>query len=285
MFTLMYAKLFSSLLSSSIWSEELETRVIFMTLLAMADREGYVYGSPVGLAALARMPLDATIKALDKLKSPDNYSSDLKREEGRDGRRIKELSQGGWHIVNYTYYRDLADADVRRAQVRNAVRKHRKASVITANQSKSSVIPSESESYSESDTDAEKSKRERRNFVPPTLAEISEYRKEIPGLDAEAFFDFYTSKGWRVGSSPMKDWRAAARKWRRKDVEDGKVKPVSIEGMEHRTSEATKRDQEMAAALASIAEVERDRDEYQRLLAVDPAAAARFRDLVKAKLT
>jgi hypothetical protein len=34
-------------------------------------------------------------------------------------------------------------------------------------------------------------------------------------LDSESqkFFDFYQSKGWVVGKAPMKDWKAAARRW------------------------------------------------------------------------
>lgn len=31
--------------------------------------------------------------------------------------------------------------------------------------------------------------------------------------EAESFVDFYASKGWKVGKAPMKDWRAAARRW------------------------------------------------------------------------
>ena len=36
-------------------------------------------------------------------------------------------------------------------------------------------------------------------------------------LDAGAFCDFYAAKGWKVGQSPMRDWRAAARNWARRD--------------------------------------------------------------------
>lgn len=35
------------------------------------------------------------------------------------------------------------------------------------------------------------------------------------GFDAERFVDFYASKGWKVGKSPMKDWQAAVRSWLR----------------------------------------------------------------------
>ena len=36
-------------------------------------------------------------------------------------------------------------------------------------------------------------------------------------MDAERFCDFYASKGWKVGSQPMKDWKACVRTWERDD--------------------------------------------------------------------
>lgn len=50
-------------------------------------------------------------------------------------------------------------------------------------------------------------------FTAPTLEEV---RQDFMGdTQADAFFDFYSSKGWKVGRVPMKDWKAAARNWRR----------------------------------------------------------------------
>lgn len=60
----------------------------------------------------------------------------------------------------------------------------------------------------------------KKNFVRPTLEEIKAYCQEN-GLciDAEYFFDYYNSNGWKVGGkSPMKDWRATARNWARRQV-------------------------------------------------------------------
>jgi hypothetical protein len=42
-------------------------------------------------------------------------------------------------------------------------------------------------------------------------------------LDAAAFVDFYTAKGWRIGNSPMKDWQAAVRNWVRRQQAEGKA--------------------------------------------------------------
>ena len=59
-------------------------------------------------------------------------------------------------------------------------------------------------------------------FAAPTPEEVSGYAEEAGiSLDAARFCDFYASKGWRVGSSPMKDWRAAARNWARRDSAGG----------------------------------------------------------------
>lgn len=57
-----------------------------------------------------------------------------------------------------------------------------------------------------------------RRFTPPTVDEVAAYcRERGNAVDAQRFVDFYASKGWRVGSSGMRDWRAAVRNWERQD--------------------------------------------------------------------
>lgn len=57
-----------------------------------------------------------------------------------------------------------------------------------------------------------------KRFVPPTVDEVEAYCIERNNnVDAEAFVDFYESKGWYVGKSKMKDWKASVRTWERKD--------------------------------------------------------------------
>lgn len=51
-----------------------------------------------------------------------------------------------------------------------------------------------------------------KRFVPPTLAEVQSYVTERQSpVDPQGFIDFYASKGWMVGKTPMKDWKAACR--------------------------------------------------------------------------
>lgn len=54
-----------------------------------------------------------------------------------------------------------------------------------------------------------------KRFNPPTADQARAYGNEIGfDIDAERFCDFYAAKGWLVGKSPMKDWKAAVRNWR-----------------------------------------------------------------------
>lgn len=76
-----------------------------------------------------------------------------------------------------------------------------------------------------SNNGADKSTR----FVPPTLTEVQDYiQKNSYSVDASTFIDFYTSKGWMVGSNKMKDWKAAVRTWQRKQKSTGNTSDIGV---------------------------------------------------------
>ena len=53
-----------------------------------------------------------------------------------------------------------------------------------------------------------------KRFKKPTVEDVSLYCQSRNNLvDAEKFFDFYSSNGWKVGKNAMKDWKAAVRTW------------------------------------------------------------------------
>lgn len=60
-------------------------------------------------------------------------------------------------------------------------------------------------------------------FSKPSHVEVQVYAQEIGFLkfDAEAWVDHYEANGWRVGRTPMKDWKAAVRQWKRRANEFG----------------------------------------------------------------
>lgn len=60
--------------------------------------------------------------------------------------------------------------------------------------------------------------RKERRFVKPSVEEIDAYCKEKGyNLDSEHFWNYYESKGWVVGKSPMKSWKAAVATWIKTD--------------------------------------------------------------------
>ena len=64
------------------------------------------------------------------------------------------------------------------------------------------------------------SKRESSRFQKPSIDEIRQYCiSRNNSVDPEQFFNFYESKGWTIGKSPMKDWRAAVRTWEKREKE------------------------------------------------------------------
>lgn len=53
-----------------------------------------------------------------------------------------------------------------------------------------------------------------KRFSKPTVEEVAAYCKERNNnVDPQRFWDFYEAKGWKIGKSPMKDWKACVRTW------------------------------------------------------------------------
>lgn len=62
-------------------------------------------------------------------------------------------------------------------------------------------------------------KETRQKFAKPSIEEIRQYCQEKGvNVDAEQFYNFYESKGWLIGKSPMKNWRAAVATWSKRMV-------------------------------------------------------------------
>lgn len=171
-----FTKLFASITDSSIWSEDNATRIVWITMLAMADASGYVGASILGLAARARVSVPEAEAALKKFLAPDPYS----RTRDYDGRRIM-LADGGWTLINYKRHRDIArDESIKeskrlwaakaRARQANDVDESRSA-VLSVEVPSNSPSASTSASLSGSDLDPDPTRaRDAGVFDAPTLA-------------------------------------------------------------------------------------------------------------------
>jgi len=115
-----FVKLDCKILDKSIWRESAETKVVWITLLAMADSDGLVEASIMGISDRARITLEETEKAIETFMAPDPYSTN----PANDGRRIERVV-GGFQVLNYEVYRQKDHTAAAR------MRKHREALRVT----------------------------------------------------------------------------------------------------------------------------------------------------------
>ena len=98
-----YTKLFSTIVTSTIWQEPDRTRIVWITMLALSDKNGEIHASIPGLARVAGVPTADCEAAINAFLSPDSYS----RTPEHEGRRIAKID-GGWELLNFQKYRLLA---------------------------------------------------------------------------------------------------------------------------------------------------------------------------------
>lgn len=113
-----YTKLFHSIVTSTIWMESDQTRIVWITMLALSNRHGEVQASVPGLARIAGVSEPDCQTALTAFLSPDLHS----RTKTFEGRRITEI-EGGWELINHAKYRHMASRED--ARQKNAERQHR----------------------------------------------------------------------------------------------------------------------------------------------------------------
>jgi hypothetical protein len=115
-----YTKLFNSIITSTIWTEDDKTRLVWITMLAMCDQNGEVQASVPGIARLSGVSVEDAEMAINKLLSPDKHS----RTPDNEGRRIAPI-EGGWELLNHAKYRRMASlADTKEATAKR-VKRHR----------------------------------------------------------------------------------------------------------------------------------------------------------------
>ena len=87
---------------------------------------------------------------------------------------------------------------------------------------------------------------------PPTEAEVRAYcESRNNGISARGFVEFYASRGWKAGGSPMRDWRAAVRAW---EAKRGMRSASRTQGREMRNEEAARRALERFEGAATFRE-------------------------------
>ncbi len=134
-----YVKLFSEILDSTVWRLPSHGRLVWITMLAMSDRDGEVKASVPGLADRARVERVHCEQALAMLMAPDPDS----RTPDHEGRRIEKID-GGWRLINHAKYREKMDAEEVKAKAAERQRKHRERKAMSRAVTESNACHAES---------------------------------------------------------------------------------------------------------------------------------------------
>lgn len=164
----MYGKIFESIYDGSLYGE-FEAIVVFKAMIVLADEHGNLDMSPQAIAGRTSYPIDIVKKGLAVLQKPDPDS----RQPDHEGRRIVPLENGrsfGWHIVNYKYYRDLANREAKKEADRIRIAEKRKK-----DKQNNGVADCSGESqevaevaHTDTDTDTNKNKRDAQEAKLPS---------------------------------------------------------------------------------------------------------------------
>lgn len=205
----MFNKLFTKILDSSIWLEPTPTRIVWITLLAAMDEDGYAHFSAIeNLASRARVTVEEAKIAIECFLAPDPNSGNPDNE----GRRIERVP-GGYMVLNAKAHRDAVNRIIFREQTRLRVARHRSQKRVTQS-TVTLTLPSvtlEDEYASE----IGKGSAEGKGF--PTLEQAKERAKFIgvPETDAEQFWHHFNSTGWvDKNGHTIKNWESKLVTWK-----------------------------------------------------------------------
>ena len=170
-----WTKLEKTILQSSIWDEPNHVRIVWITLLALQDKDGYVGASVPGIAHEARVSKDEAQHAIETLESPDPWS----RDPDNEGRRIEKVDRG-WLILNSKKIRGEDKEEKIRRQTRERVAKHR-AKKKNVTQCNVTVTPVTQVTHNKNKNKNKKGEYEGEDLIPLSAALLGESRggKEV----------------------------------------------------------------------------------------------------------
>ena len=159
-----FTKLHQAILHSSVWSQPHYVRVVWVSMLAMANADGVVEASTSGLARAANVSLEECRQALELLMGPDDESRD-----GTSGERVSRV-EGGFYLLNYANYRDRQTKQQAAAADRMRKKRAEKrgdGEVRERSRTFEPVTPCSTEAEAEAEAEAEKKKARKRAAPPP----------------------------------------------------------------------------------------------------------------------
>lgn len=143
-----FAKVYGTILDSSLWGESKDVKLLFMTMLFMADENSLVSASLSGLARRAGLTREECETALQVLEAPDPDDTSGVDE----GRRVRRVARG-WFITNHRSYRDFRTEAQEQGAER--VRRHRAKNKGVTSVTSNDVTPGNASKRTEAEADSE----------------------------------------------------------------------------------------------------------------------------------
>ena len=202
----MYGKSYESMYEGSMVGAGINVFAVWNYIIAKA-RVGAVEINPKLLAFTLGGKEEDVVAALDFLQQPDPLS----RSKEEEGRRLVKDGQFQYRIVNWEFYQTLRNAVDRREY--NKLKQQEYRAKKAENPVIGDVLPPPAT--------AEPPKK---SFARPTIEGVKLQATMIglPEAEAEKFFHFYESNGWKVGRNSMKSWHSALTNWKSNHQNYGK---------------------------------------------------------------
>jgi hypothetical protein len=172
----MYNKIFTKILDSSIWLAPDPHRLVWITLIAAMDKDGFAqFACAENLAARARVSVEDTKSALKAFESPDPFDD----TQDHDGRRIERFP-GGWLVLNAEKYRSMVSQIVATEQSKLRMQAFRRREALrNVTEPLRPVAPSEADADASSEADAKKRQKTvvEQKLPDPVLAVFEHWQK------------------------------------------------------------------------------------------------------------
>ena len=149
------------------------------------------------------------LRLVDELKAAGYLK--LERKQDKQGR----FTQSSWHIYESPYeHHNIEKRNTVKTEHGENGTRYLRNTVITEHGENEPIQNNNNNKVLNKQNTKENKVTGR--FTAPTVEEVREYCLERGNsVDPDQFVDFYTSRGWKVGKNPMKDWKAAVRTWER----------------------------------------------------------------------
>jgi hypothetical protein len=184
-------------------------------------RNGELITYPQISTAFAGMPR-RTVERHIALLEREKY---IRSEEVRgSGKRYWVANPIRWSsLASQTHHKYVEPQDVPTTKIAKGHHNRVEAPTTSLSQTHNKFVEANKEARTKNKPNNSKNSTRAPTFTPPTLEEVRTYCQERGNrVNPEAWLDSYRSKGWKVGRTPMVDWRAAVRTWEHNGYDDNR---------------------------------------------------------------